>query len=143
ARHRVVEPFRPVVRGHDHRHRREPIHRPSCITGDPFVSSAPLVSVVIPTHNYGRYLGEAVESVRAQGVPDVELLVVDDASTDDTPAVLARLAGPDLRAIRIEAGDVSTARNTGIGAARGRFLAFLDADDRWCPGKLARQLAVM
>ena len=107
------------------------------------MSTAPLVSVVIPTHNYGRYLGEAVQSVRAQGVPDIEILVVDDASTDDTPAELARLAGPDLRAIRIEAGDVSTARNTGLAAARGRFLAFLDADDRWCPGKLARQLEVM
>ncbi len=104
---------------------------------------SPLVSVIIPSHDYGRFLAEAVESVRAQGVPDVEILVVDDASGDDTPAVLARLAGPDLRGIRIEARDVSTARNTGLAEAGGRYLAFLDADDRWTPGKLQRQLEVM
>lgn len=109
----------------------------------PAVTSAPLVSVVIPTHDYGHFLVEAVASVRAQGVPGVEILVVDDASTDDTPGVVARLAGPDLHAFRIEARDPSTARNRGLEAARGRYLAFLDADDRWAPGKLARQLEVM
>ena len=102
-----------------------------------------LVSVVVPSRNYGRYLAEAVGSIRAQGVAGVEILVVDDGSTDGTPEVLAALAGPDLRAFRLEGQGVSAARNLGIEQARGRFLAYLDADDRWLPGKLARQLDVL
>jgi glycosyltransferase involved in cell wall biosynthesis len=107
------------------------------------VATSPLVSVVIPTHNYGRFLPDAVASVRAQGVPGIEILVVDDASTDDTAAVLAGLAGPDLRALQSGGQGVSAARNLGIELARGRYLAFLDADDRWTPAKLQRQLELM
>lgn len=103
----------------------------------------PLVSVVVPSRNYGKFLAEAVGSIRAQGVAGVEVLVVDDGSTDETPEVLAALAGPDLRAFRLEGRGVSAARNLGIEQARGRYLAYLDADDRWLPGKLARQLEVL
>jgi glycosyltransferase involved in cell wall biosynthesis len=102
-----------------------------------------LATVIIPTHNYGRFLEEAVASVLAQGVDDLEVVVVDDGSTDETPAILARLDDPRVRSVRIEGGGASGARNTGLDLARGRYIAFLDADDRWRPGKLARQLALL
>ncbi|HUT53321.1 MAG TPA: glycosyltransferase [bacterium] len=94
-------------------------------------------SVVIPVYNSGRWVAEAVESALGQGRDDVEVIVVDDGSTDDTPAVLARFAGR-ARVIRQENGGVSVARNRGIGEARGEWIAFLDADDRFRPGHLDR-----
>jgi glycosyltransferase involved in cell wall biosynthesis len=103
----------------------------------------PLVSVVIPCFNYGRFLPEAVDSVLSQGVTDLEVIIVDDGSTDETPEVVARLTDPRIRAYRFQNGGNSAARNHGIELARGEFLAFLDADDRWLPGKLERQLALL
>lgn len=100
----------------------------------------PTVTAVIPGYNYGRFLGEALESVLAQTQPAYEIIVVDDGSTDDTPEV-ARRYGDRIRYIRTENGGVSRARNTGVAEARGEFIAFLDADDRWLPDKLARQTA--
>ncbi len=101
-----------------------------------------LVSAVIPTHNYGRFLGRAIESVLAQSHSPIECIVVDDGSTDETPGVLARY-GERIRAIRRERGGVSSARNAGIRAARGKYVALLDADDAWKPDKIARQLALL
>lgn len=101
------------------------------------------VSVIIPTHNYGRFLAEAIASVQAQSVEDLEIIVVDDGSTDDTPEVLARITDPRLRAVRVSNGGVSRARNIGLEMARGDYIAFLDADDRWHPDKLARQLELL
>ncbi len=98
------------------------------------------VSVVIPTFNYARYLGEAIESVLAQTYPAYEIIVVDDGSTDDTPAVVERYAGK-IRGLRIANGGVSRARNTGVAAATGDLIAFLDADDHWQPRKLELQIA--
>ena len=106
-------------------------------------AAEPLVSVIVPTFNYGRYLNEAVESILAQGARDLEVIVVDDGSTDDTAAVLARITDHRVRAVRKQNGGVAAARNAGLDLARGRFVAFLDADDRWKPDKLERQLALL
>jgi glycosyltransferase involved in cell wall biosynthesis len=102
-----------------------------------------LVSVIIASHNFGRYITEAVMSILTQGVDDVEVIVVDDASTDDTRDQLGRITDPRLRVEYLQKVGVGAARNHGLRLARGRFIAFLDADDRWCPGKLPAQLAVL
>ena len=103
-----------------------------------------LVSTIICAYNYGRYVGEAIESVLSQGVTDHEVIVVDNGSTDETPAVLARYRDPRLRMIRVaENCGIGSGMNVGLEAARGDFLTFLDADDRWRPGKLRRELAIM
>jgi glycosyltransferase involved in cell wall biosynthesis len=89
---------------------------------------------VITCHNYGRFLRDAVGSVWRQTLGDVELIVVDDGSTDDTPAVAADL--PGIRYIRQEHAGLSAARNTGWRASRGGYVSFLDADDRLLPQAL-------
>jgi GT2 family glycosyltransferase len=101
-------------------------------------SAAPLVSVVIATHNRRRLLAEAVATVFEQTFPDWELIVVDDASSDDTPAYLASFDDARVRAIRLpEHGERSVARNRGLHEARGEFVMFLDDDDLLRPGALA------
>lgn len=100
---------------------------------------AALVSVVVPNYNCGRFLAEALESVLAQTYPAVEVIVVDDGSTDDSAEVLARYDGR-VRVLRQPNQGVSAARNYGIRESRGEFVAFLDADDLWHPEKLAKQV---
>jgi cellulose synthase/poly-beta-1,6-N-acetylglucosamine synthase-like glycosyltransferase len=100
--------------------------------------STPRISVVIPTYNYGCYLRRAVESALAQIYPPFEIIVVDDGSTDDTRAVASSF-GAQVRYIFQHNRGISCARNTGIGAATGDWIAFLDADDWWLPEKLQRQ----
>lgn len=100
-------------------------------------------SVIIPTYNYARFLKEAIDSVQRQTAGDLEIIVVDDGSTDETPEVLRGIADPRLRSIRTENRGISAARNEGLRHARGQFIAFLDADDRWRPEKLELQLAMM
>jgi glycosyltransferase involved in cell wall biosynthesis len=108
--------------------------------------SSPLVSVVVPTRNRAELLARAVASVRAQTMQDLELIIVDDGSTDDTSAYLARLTMSDAR-VRVQrnavGGGGSAARNAGIALASGRWVAFLDDDDEWLPAKLERQLAML
>jgi glycosyltransferase involved in cell wall biosynthesis len=101
------------------------------------------VSVIIPTYNRAALVKEAVASVLAQTCRDFELLVVDDGSTDGTPEALAAYAGEIRVLSRPDRGGVSAARNAGIAAARGEWLAFLDSDDLWLPEKLERQMAFM
>jgi glycosyltransferase involved in cell wall biosynthesis len=101
--------------------------------------SGELVSVVIPTYNYGRFVTEAVDSVLAQTYPHVEVIVVDDGSTDDTRQRLEHYRGRVVYVCQDNQG-LSAARNTGIRLARGPFVALLDADDVWHPRKLELQM---
>ena len=99
------------------------------------------VTVVVPTRNRSALLPLTLRSVLAQRDVDLEVIVVDGASTDDTPAVLAALADARLRVVRQDAPDgAAAARNRGAAEARGEWLAFVDDDDLWAPDKLARQL---
>jgi glycosyltransferase involved in cell wall biosynthesis len=103
----------------------------------------PSVSVVIATYNYGRFLAGAVESVLAQSFRDLEAIVVDDGSTDDTGKVIAPyLSDARIRYERTDHVGQPAAKNTGIRLARGKFIAFLDADDLWLPPKLEKQIAL-
>jgi glycosyltransferase involved in cell wall biosynthesis len=104
----------------------------------------PLVSVVIPCRNAAATIDRALRSVRAQTYAPLEIILVDDASTDETAARLAAWQAPDLRVLRLPRnGGAAAARNAGIAEARGTFVAFLDADDEWLPEKLARQVAAL
>ena len=98
------------------------------------------VSVVIPVHNGERYLSEAIESVLAQRPPPVEVIVVDDGSSDRSGAVAGRF-GRAVRRVRSGHRGLGATHNHGIELASGRLLAFIDQDDLWQPRKLERQLA--
>jgi glycosyltransferase involved in cell wall biosynthesis len=102
----------------------------------------PRVSVVMPVHNGARYLAEALESVFAQTFRDFEVIVVDDGSTDETPAIL-RGYGDRLAVISREQGGACAARNLGVERTAAPYVAFLDHDDRWYPRKLEQQTAVL
>jgi glycosyltransferase involved in cell wall biosynthesis len=103
--------------------------------------NAPAVSVVLPTYNRADTVGRAIESVLVQSLSDLELIVIDDGSTDDSETVFAAFADPRMRVVRNEVNrGVSAARNKGILQSRGQFIAFQDSDDIWRPQKLARQL---
>lgn len=102
--------------------------------------STPAVSVIIPTYNRAWCLREAVDSVQGQEFRGFELIVVDDGSTDETPRLLQECGG-SIRVLRQMNRGVSAARNAGVAAARGEWIAFLDSDDIWLPSKLARQVA--
>jgi glycosyltransferase involved in cell wall biosynthesis len=102
--------------------------------------SQPLVTVIIPTYNREQYISEAIDSVLAQTYSNIELIIVDDGSTDNTIERL-QTYGPKLRYIQQENGGIGAARNAGIAQATGEFLAFLDSDDCWTPDKLTLQIA--
>jgi len=106
---------------------------------------SPTVSVIIPAHNYARYLSYAIESVRAQTWDDWECIVVDDGSTDETPELLARLTieAPRLVVVSQSQQGLSAARNAGLRKARGEFIQFLDADDLLLPTKLATHVQAL
>jgi glycosyltransferase involved in cell wall biosynthesis len=101
--------------------------------------SEPLVSVVVPFHNQERYLAEALESILVQTYEPIELLLVDDGSTDASGSI-ARRYSPPAHYLRRRNGGAAAARNTGVLATHGEFVAFCDSDDRWQPEKLALQL---
>lgn len=102
------------------------------------------VTVIITAYNYGRFILEAIQSVLAQTTTaDLQIVVVDDGSTDDTPDVLARVKDPRVEFVRTPNRGISGARNEGLARAKGDFIAFLDGDDRWVPHKLEYQLEVM
>jgi len=101
----------------------------------------PKVSVVMTTYNYGRFLGEAIQSVLDQTFQDWELIVVDDGSTDETSEVVASFPDPRIRYIYQQNQGNAAGWNRGIELARGTYIAFLDADDLWLPMKLEKQVA--
>jgi glycosyltransferase involved in cell wall biosynthesis len=102
---------------------------------------SPLVSVVIPAYNAARYLTGSIPSVLAQTWTDFELIVVNDGSTDATEACVESFRDDRIRLVSQANRGLAGARNGGIRAARGEFIAFLDADDLWHPEKLARHVA--
>jgi teichuronic acid biosynthesis glycosyltransferase TuaG len=115
-------------------------------SGSNLNGTRPTVSVIMPAYNVKAYLEEAVRSVMNQTFRDWELVVVDDASSDDTPNILQTLASQECRLVveRLAKNrGVGYCRNRGLELAKGRFVAFLDSDDRWHPEKLARQHAFM
>lgn len=104
-------------------------------------SYQPLVSVVITTYNHVRYIREAIESVRAQQYPAVEIIVVDDGSTDETASLVGALAG--VTYVHQSNKGLPAARNTGIDHCRGAYIVFLDADDWLLPNALAVNAAIL
>lgn len=108
------------------------------------MSGAPVCSVVIPAYNCEGYIGDCLRSVLEQTVRDIEVIVVDDRSTDATAERVLALGEADgrVRCIRHEANlGVAEARNSGVREARSEWIAFLDGDDMWLPRKLEKQLA--
>lgn len=106
---------------------------------------APLVSVIIPCYNRAHLIAQAISSVRRQTFQDWELIIVDDGSSDDLCLALRECCADErIRLVRHPKNlGEPAARNTGIGVALGRFIAFLDSDDEWLPKKLERQVAVV
>jgi len=106
-----------------------------------------LVSIIMPSFNSGRYIESSIRSVMAQIHDGWELIVVDDCSTDDTPAVVTRLQSEDSRIkllrLEINHGAPAAPRNIGVKAAAGEWVAFLDSDDIWHPAKLHYQLEAL
>ncbi|ELZ24230.1 glycosyl transferase family protein [Halosimplex carlsbadense 2-9-1] len=102
------------------------------------------MSVVIPAYRRADVVGRAIDSALAQTASDLEVVVVDDGSDDGTEAVVAAYDDPRVRYLAHERNrGVSAARNTGVEASTGEYVAFLDSDDEWLPRKLERQLAVL
>ena len=102
--------------------------------------TVPFVSVIIPTYNGSRFIKETVQSVIGQTYPNIEIIIVDDGSTDNTPDIVKSINDPRLIHIRQANSGVSMARNHGIDISHGDYIAFLDHDDVWLPHKLERQL---
>ena len=108
------------------------------------MNTAPMVSVIIPTHNRAELLPRSVDSVLTQTYDNYEILIVDDGSSDTTQEVADSFADSRIRYVRREqSGGASAARNTGIRNVRGEYIAFLDDDDEWLPRKLERQVALL
>ena len=102
------------------------------------------VSVVIPSYNSSSYIMAAIESALNQTYDNLEVIVADDASTDETCAMVRKMEDPRIRLIeRTENGGAAAARNSAIRAASGRYIAFLDSDDYWLPDKLSKQIGKM
>lgn len=101
-----------------------------------------LVSVIIPAYNVAWCVGRALDSVLVQSYQQIEIIVINDGSTDDTGEVLASY-GESIQVLDQENRGMCSARNAGIRAARGSYIAFLDADDWWLPKKLERQMELM
>jgi glycosyltransferase involved in cell wall biosynthesis len=106
------------------------------------IKAVSMITVVIPSYNSARCIGRAIDSVLAQSFFDYEIIVVDDGSTDNTPQVIKRYGGK-VRYIRQDNAGPAAARNAGIKAAKGDWIAFLDADDEWLADKLRLQMEIL
>lgn len=105
-------------------------------------AATPLVSVIVPAFNSARYIQEAVDSALEQDYPAIEVIVIDDGSTDETVGIVERY-GNKVRLLRQKNQGSAAARNHGIRNASGKYVAFLDADDVWSPQKISWQIAAM
>ena len=105
--------------------------------------SNPVVSVIIPTYNRAEYIKAAIASVLAQDFDDFEIIIIDDGSTDDTRGIVAAIADERIRYLPQENKGRSFARNVALRHATGRYIAFLDSDDCYLPGKLSLQVRYM
>ena len=101
------------------------------------------MSVIIPTYNRAAYIADAIQSVQSQDHADVEIIVADDGSTDDTPAIVAGFGDALLYLPLAHSGLPAATRNRGLAKATGDFVAFLDSDDLFLPHKLKSQLSVL
>lgn len=103
-----------------------------------------LVSIIMPSYNTGKYIGDSIRSVLAQTYKNWELIIVDDCSTDDSDAIVAAFADPRIRYLKnpVNSG-AAVSRNWGLREAKGRWIAFLDSDDTWHPEKLEKQVRFM
>ena len=125
------------------------LHSDSTVNGAPFAATPAeslQVSIIIPAFNAAKTVVRAIDSVLIQQGTTNEVIIIDDGSADDTVAVArARARGlPNVHVIEMERNrGVSAARNAGIAAAKGKYIAFLDADDMWLSGKLSKQVAIM
>ena len=106
--------------------------------------NSPVVSVITPTYNRATLLPRAIQSVLAQDFDDLELIVIDDGSTDDTPQVVAKIDDPRVRYVRFAQNQgIGAARHEAVTRARGELVAFVDSDDVWLPGKLRYQVDLL
>ncbi|HUK92197.1 MAG TPA: glycosyltransferase [Blastocatellia bacterium] len=114
--------------------------RRDSVSGAPLEAPPPNVSVIVPTYNNSRFVCQALDSIVAQSFRNLEIIVIDDGSTDDTAAALAPYRDL-ITLVRTRNQGPAAARNAGIKRAKGDFIAFLDSDDLWLPEKLDRQVA--
>lgn len=103
----------------------------------------PLVSVIMASYNHAPFVASAVETVLEQGIAGLEMIVVDDGSTDGTPEQVERIGDSRVRLVRLNDNRRSSPRNVALGLAKGRYVAFQNSDDEWCRGKLRAQLEFM
>jgi glycosyltransferase involved in cell wall biosynthesis len=101
--------------------------------------TTPVVSCIVPVYNGSRFIADALRSIRAQSHPRLEIIVIDDGSTDGTHEIV-KTVDSSIRCIRQANQGPAVARNAGVTLATGSYIAFLDADDVWAPNKLERQL---
>jgi glycosyltransferase involved in cell wall biosynthesis len=124
----------PVPAGHNPRR--------AWIEGRPIVKASQ-ISVIIPTYNRADCIAKAVDSALRQDVPDIEVIVADDGSTDHTARVVGAISDPRVRYVRKHNGGCSSARNFGVANSQRQYVAFLDSDDAWNPGWLKTALGLM
>ena len=104
----------------------------------------PLVSVIMPTYNQGRYIYEAIQSVLSQTYRHLELIIIDNYSTDETERAIAKFQDHRVKYSKFNnEGIIAASRNQGIKLAQGDYIAFLDSDDIWLPGKLEKAVSVL
>jgi len=103
----------------------------------------PVISVIVPCFNAQSWVGAAIESALAQDGPELEVIAINDGSTDGSLSVLERYTGPRVRVIDQPNRGSAAARNAGLGAARGKYIQFLDADDLLAPAKIANQVSLL
>jgi GT2 family glycosyltransferase len=105
--------------------------------------TSPLVSVIVPAYNASQTIRETIDSILAQTLTDFELIIVDDGSTDDTAFIISGFTDERIQYFYQPNNERSAARNQGITLAKASYIAFIDADDLWLPGKLERQVALL